>query len=82
MSLGADQHIDYREVKFEEVLFDSDLVLDGMGGAVLENSLQVVKSGGTSVSLPTHAFPEYLQAAADQLNTNLSLFWWRPAAKT
>ena len=65
LSLGADEHIDYREQKFEEVLTDIDFVLDGMGGAVLENSLKVVKDGGAIVSLPTHEFPEELKAAAE-----------------
>lgn len=65
LSLGADEHIDYREQRFEEVLSDIDFVLDGMGGEVLENSLKVVKDGGTIVSLPTHVFPEELKAAAE-----------------
>ncbi|VGO17640.1 2-haloacrylate reductase [Pontiella desulfatans] len=71
MALGADEHIDYREQKFEEVLADIDFVLDGMGGQVLEDSLKVVKSGGKIVSLPTHTFPEELQAEADKLNVAL-----------
>jgi len=71
MSLGADEHIDYREQKFDEVLSDIDFVLDGMGGEVLENSLKVVKDGGTIVSLPTHQFPEALQAMADRRNVGL-----------
>jgi len=71
MSLGADEHIDYREQKFEEVLSDIDFVLDGMGGEVLENSLKVVKSGGTLVSLPTHTFPDDLQAVADKAGVAL-----------
>ncbi len=71
MSLGADEHIDYREQKFEEVLSDIDFVLDGMGGEVLDNSLKVVKDGGKIVSLPTHQFPEDLQSEADQRNVEL-----------
>ena len=71
MSLGADEHIDYREQKFEEVLSDIDFVLDGMGGEVLENSLKVVKDGGRIVSLPTNEFPEDLQAYADQRGIQL-----------
>ncbi len=66
LSLGADEHIDYREHDFEAVLSDIDFVLDGMGGDVLERSLQVVKDGGTIVSLPTHEFPADLQTRADQ----------------
>ena len=71
MSLGADEHIDYREQKFEEVLSNIDFVLDGMGGQVLEKSIEVVKGGGKIVSLPTHEFPEDLQSRADQRNVAL-----------
>lgn len=71
LSLGADEHVDYREQKFEEVLTDIDFVLDGMGGAVLENSLKVVKEGGTIVSLPTHEFSEELKAIAEPRNIKL-----------
>ena len=71
MSLGADEHIDYREKKFEEVLSDIDFVFDGMGGEVLENSLKVVKDGGRIVSLPTHQFPDDLQSEADKRNVAL-----------
>ena len=71
LSLGADEHIDYREQKFEEVLTNIDFVLDGMGGAVLENSLKVVKDGGTVVSLPTMEFPPELKAAAEPRNIKL-----------
>ncbi len=65
ISLGADEHIDYREKNFEEVLTGIDFVLDGMGGAVLENSLKVVKDGGTIVSLPTLEFPAELRTIAE-----------------
>jgi NADPH:quinone reductase-like Zn-dependent oxidoreductase len=68
MSMGADEHIDYREQKFEEVLTDIDFVLDGMGGAILNNSLKVVKDGGGIVSLPTHVIPDDVQTYAKQHN--------------
>ena len=71
MSLGADQHIDYRAQNFEEVLQDIDFVLDGMGGEVLEKSLKVVKEGGTIVSLPTHEFSAELKAMAEPRNIKL-----------
>lgn len=65
LNLGADEHIDYREVQFEDALSDIDFILDGMGGDVLEKSLQVVKDGGTIVSLPTHQFPQELKDIAE-----------------
>ena len=71
LALGADEHIDYREQPFEDVLTDIDFVLDGMGGEILEKSIQVVKAGGKIVSLPTFTFSEELQAAADRKNVAL-----------
>lgn len=71
MSLGADEHIDYREQKFEEVLSNIDFVLDGMGGNTLASSLKVMKNGGTIVSLPSPAFPEDLQAQANRKSVKL-----------
>lgn len=72
MSLGADEHIDYREQKFEEVVSDCDFVLDGMGGKVLMSSLKVVKEGGMIVSLPTMAFSDEVKAIAEQRNIDVS----------
>ena len=71
MSLGADEHIDYRTQKFEEVLTDIDFILDGMGGDILENSLKVVRDHGTIVSLPTHEFSEELKAIAEPRSIKL-----------
>lgn len=71
LSLGADEHIDYTKQNFEEVLTDIDFILDGMGGTVLENSLKVIKDGGTIVSLPTHEFSEELKAIAEPRNIKL-----------
>lgn len=49
--LGADIVIDYRKDDFETVLRDYDVVLDTLGGEVLEKSLQVLKPGGKLVSI-------------------------------
>jgi len=53
LSLGADEHIDYRTQKFEELLTNIDFVIDTMGGEVLMNSLKVMRKGGTVISLPS-----------------------------
>jgi len=50
-SLGAETVIDYAATRFEEVARDVDLVLDTIGGATLRRSMQVVKRGGTLVSV-------------------------------
>ncbi len=49
--LGADEVIDYRKTKFEEVARDVDVVLDTIGGETQERSWQVLKRGGVLVSL-------------------------------
>lgn len=49
--LGADVVIDYRKDDFEAVLCDYDVVLDTLGGEVLEKSLRVLKPGGKLVSI-------------------------------
>jgi NADPH:quinone reductase-like Zn-dependent oxidoreductase len=50
-SLGADVVIDYAAAPFEQMAHDVDLVLDTMGGEVLQRSLEVIKPGGMLVSL-------------------------------
>lgn len=49
--LGADQVIDYRAERFEQVLSDVDVVFDTVGGPAQDASFQVLKPGGTLVSI-------------------------------
>jgi NADPH:quinone reductase-like Zn-dependent oxidoreductase len=49
LGLGADQHIDYRDRPFEEVVKDADIVVDSIGQ--LDRSLDALKEGGTLISL-------------------------------
>ncbi|MFE3634266.1 NADP-dependent oxidoreductase [Streptomyces cellostaticus] len=51
-SLGADEVIDYRAVRFEDVVGDVDVVLDGLGGETAERSVKVLRPGGRLVTLP------------------------------
>ena len=48
-SLGADHVIDYGAQRFESVVQDIDLVLDYVGGEVLDRSWQVLKKEGAIV---------------------------------
>ncbi len=48
--MGADEIIDYKKVKFEEVVRDADVVLDTIGGETQERSWKVLKKGGILVS--------------------------------
>jgi len=50
-SLGADEVIDYRSQRFEEVVKDVDVVFDTIGGEVQESSWSVLKPGGILVSI-------------------------------
>lgn len=71
MSVGADEHIDYRTQKIEEILTDIDFVLDSMAGEVLLNSVKVMKEGGTIVSLAITEVSEDIKAEADKKNVTV-----------
>jgi len=49
--LGADEVIDYRAQKFEDVAREIDIVLDPIGSDTQERSWKVLKNGGILVSL-------------------------------
>ncbi|GLI02216.1 NADP-dependent oxidoreductase [Phytohabitans aurantiacus] len=49
--LGADELIDYRTTDFTEAVDGIDVVLDALAGDVLTRSLDVVRKGGTVVSI-------------------------------
>lgn len=53
LSLGADEHIDYTAVPFEQATRDIDFVLDTIGGDNIDRSLKVIKKGGTIISIPS-----------------------------
>ena len=72
MSLGADEHIDYRTQAFENVLKEIDFSLDGMGGDVLLNSVQVMKEGGTVISLPSPEFSDETVKLAEESKVNVA----------
>ncbi|GIP26541.1 NADPH:quinone reductase [Paenibacillus sp. J23TS9] len=70
-SLGADQIINYRKEKFEEILTGYDAVYDTLGGAALEKSFRILKPNGQIVSIsgvPNAAFGKEQQ-----------LGWWKTA---
>ena len=50
-SLGADETIDYKTQKFEDVLSGYDAVFDTVGGETYERSFKVLKKGGMIVSM-------------------------------
>lgn len=50
-NLGADEVIDYKTQKFEELVRDCDAVFDTVGGDTFINSFKVLKKGGVLVSM-------------------------------
>jgi NADPH:quinone reductase-like Zn-dependent oxidoreductase len=56
-SLGADQVVDYRSQRFEDLVDDIDLVLATVGGDVIDRSWQVLNRSGAMVGT---ASPEIL----------------------
>ena len=72
MSLGADEHIDYRTQAFEEVATNIDFVLDPMGGEVLLKSLLLIKEGGSIISLLANHVTEDVLEQARKRHVNVS----------
>ena len=56
-SLGADQVIDYRSQRFEDVVKDVDLVLNTVDPQTATRSVKVLREGGTLVSVAGSADP-------------------------
>jgi NADPH:quinone reductase-like Zn-dependent oxidoreductase len=50
-ALGAREVIDYRKVRFEELVTDADLVLDLVGGDTLRASFRAVKPAGRVITI-------------------------------
>lgn len=65
-SLGADEVIDYKTQKFEQVVSDLDFILDTIGGENFVRSLEVLKSEGMIVLLPSNKKAEADRAAKDR----------------
>lgn len=79
-SLGADQVVDYRAERFEEVVEPVDVVLDLIGNetdSVSTRSLQVLRDGGLIINVPSGSWPtmhEDVRAAGRDLRaTSLKL---------
>ncbi|MFG3397787.1 NADP-dependent oxidoreductase [Streptomyces parvus] len=66
--LGADEVIDYRTVDFGDAVSDVDMVLDPLSGETRARSLDVLRPGGTLVSLLPGGDPaEEAKAAAREI---------------
>lgn len=65
-SLGADELIDYTTTDFSEVLTDIDVVFDMVGHDYPAKALQVLKPGGTLISISPQAGRSILAEAAER----------------
>ncbi len=57
-ALGADQVIDYQTAKFEDLICDVDVILDGVGGETLERSWKILKPDGKLFTIVGDGVPE------------------------
>jgi NADPH:quinone reductase-like Zn-dependent oxidoreductase len=57
-SLGADMAADYRAAPFETVVNNVDVVIDTVGGQVLDRSWSVIRPGGALVTVAGRISPE------------------------
>jgi NADPH:quinone reductase-like Zn-dependent oxidoreductase len=62
-SLGADECIDYRTQRFEQIARDMDIVLDTLGGPTQEASWATLRKGGMLVATAMPPPPERAAAA-------------------
>ncbi|MGB3829791.1 MAG: NADP-dependent oxidoreductase [Ornithinimicrobium sp.] len=72
--MGADQFVDYSTEQFEDVVDSCDLVFDMLGGDTLKRSFEVVKTGGTIISIKGEA-PEGL---AEERGVTFSSMFMEP----
>jgi NADPH:quinone reductase-like Zn-dependent oxidoreductase len=63
-SLGANDTIDYRTTRFEDVVADVDLVFDCVGGELVSRSVPVIRRGGRVVSIASPLSAEVTELAA------------------
>lgn len=63
MSLGADEHIDYQAVNFEDELSDIDFVLNSQNADISKRSLSVLKTGGTLITISSGISDEIKEIA-------------------
>lgn len=75
--LGVDEFINYETTDFTDVVKDADVVVDTMGGGILQKSLDVVKPGGRLVSIAGQ--PDAEKAKANHITAES--LWLNPNGK-
>jgi alcohol dehydrogenase len=62
LGLGADEVIDYRSERFDEVVRDADVVLDTQGGDTLLRSIAITRRSGHVISITAPPTPDVARA--------------------
>ncbi|WP_010280788.1 NADP-dependent oxidoreductase [Bacillus timonensis] len=75
--LGADEFINYRTQQFDEELSEFDVVIDTMGGDILNKSFKILKPGGRLVTIAGQPDP----ALAEEHQVTASSYWLTPNGK-
>lgn len=75
--LGADIVIDYTSKKFEDEISDYDLVIEMIGGDVLNKSFKVLKKGGRLVSIKS----DDTENLAEKYNVHFEVFLMWPSGE-
>ncbi|RYF50837.1 MAG: NADP-dependent oxidoreductase, partial [Cytophagaceae bacterium] len=71
LSLGADEVIDYTQVRFEDSIEPVDFVFTGIGNDIPARSLSIIKSGGKLISIAGGITPEVTaQAQVKQIDAS------------
>jgi len=55
LAAGADEVIDYRKSRFEDIASDVDVIFDAVGGETLERSIAMLKPGTKLISIATES---------------------------
>jgi NADPH:quinone reductase-like Zn-dependent oxidoreductase len=74
--IGADEVIDYRSQKFDELVKNVDVVLDSVGGKTHVDSYKVLRRGGILVSIVGETLPQQ----AEEIGVRSTAILVHPAA--
>ncbi len=71
LNIGADEYLDYKTGDWTLAVEPVDFILDAIGGNNIDRSLQLLKKGGTIVSLPSGLSEDVDKKAAGQNKTGI-----------
>jgi len=79
LSLGADEHVDYKNEKLQDRLKDADIVFDTINDGALEDSIDVLAKKGKIVTITSTEFPAEVKEKA--IEKEASIQFVRVASK-